>query len=276
MYYRKRPKLTPWLMAFLIIFSLKACSVIKHNGGFNLSTNSASSSSISATSNQSVDQSSLANLDFKSGDSPVVEVNQNQSTLNINDWQTDHVDFANLDNLNRTSGVTTAYLNSQNATNASLRSEQTVQPTGWHNNHGRTQIYNRGHLVAYSISKGIDSDGNYQANLASGDQNNLKNLFTQTAYANQSIQTIYEQKVRTALYQGQKVIYQAQPIFRGNELMARGIHLQAISSNGDVNFNVYIYNVQPGYRFNYATGKVTKDKSLTVTDPANAVHFNNN
>ena len=32
----------------------------------------------------------------------------------------------------------------------------------------------QGHLIAYSISKGIDGDGKYNSSLATGDQNNLK------------------------------------------------------------------------------------------------------
>ncbi|MCT7719493.1 MAG: hypothetical protein N5840_05875, partial [Lactobacillus iners] len=49
-----------------------------------------------------------------------------------------------------------------------------------------------------------------------------------------------------------------------NELMARGINLQAISVNGWLDFNVYIFNVQPGYTFDYATGraKVARDFSV--------------
>ncbi|MCT7718138.1 MAG: DNA/RNA non-specific endonuclease, partial [Lactobacillus iners] len=93
----------------------------------------------------------------------------------------------------------------------------------------------------------IDQSGRYNPNNQSGDQNNIKNLFTQTAFSNQKIQTIFESKVRKALRMGQKVIFQATPIFRGNELMARGINLQAISVNGWLDFNVYIFNVQPGY-----------------------------
>ena len=62
----------------------------------------------------------------------------------------------------------------------------------------------------------------------SGDQNNPKNLFTQSAYSNQNIQTIFEAKVRRALRQNKRVIYQATAVFRGNELMARGVNLQAV------------------------------------------------
>ena len=46
--------------------------------------------------------------------------------------------------------------------------------------------------------------------------------------------------------------------------MARGIHLQAISTDRSLNFNVYIFNVQPGYSFNYQTGKATVDKNMYV------------
>ncbi|BDR61081.1 hypothetical protein KIM322_13420 [Lactobacillus xylocopicola] len=102
---------------------------------------------------------------------------------------------------------------------------------------------------------GIDQDGIYNPRNKSSDQNNPKNLFTQTAFSNQKIQTIYESEVRTALYQGRRVIYQATPIFRGQKLMARDINLQAVSTDGKHNFNVYLFNVQPGFVFNYSNGQ---------------------
>ena len=213
----------------------------------------------------SADYQKLANLDFKSGDKAYVYVNNNKSTLIKNAWKVNKVIYSNLDNLNRTSHSNTAFLDPRNVANDSLRVRQFINPTAWHSNRENgTQIYNRGHLIAYSVSAGIDQDGNYNPNNQSGDQNNPKNLFTQTAFSNQKIQTIFEGKVRNALKQGNKVIFQATPIFRGNELMARGINLQAISLNNDLDFNVYIYNVQPDYVFDYNNGRAKIDRNMVV------------
>ena len=173
----------------------------------------------------STDYQKLANLDFKSGDKAYVYVNNNKSTLIKNAWKVNKVIYSNLDNLNRTSHSNTAFLEPRNVANDSLRVRQFINPTAWHSNRENgTQIYNRGHLIAYSVSAGIDQGGIYNPNNQSGDQNNPKNLFTQTAFSNQKIQTIFEGKVRNALKQGNKVIFQATAIFRGNELMARGIN----------------------------------------------------
>lgn len=213
----------------------------------------------------STDYQKLANLDFKSGDKAYVYVNNNKSTLIKNAWKVNKVIYSNLDNLNRTSHSNTAFLEPRNVANDSLRVRQFINPTAWHSNRENgTQIYNRGHLIAYSVSAGIDQDGNYNPDNQSGDQNNPKNLFTQTAFSNQKIQTIFEGKVRNALKQGNKVIFQATPIFRGNELMARGINLQAISLNNNLDFNVYIYNVQPDYVFDYNNGRAKIDRNMVV------------
>ncbi len=213
----------------------------------------------------SADYQKLANLDFKSGDKAYVYVNNNKSTLIKNAWKVNKVIYSNLDNLNRTSHSNTAFLEPRNVANDSLRVRQFINPTAWHSNRENgTQIYNRGHLIAYSVSAGIDQNGNYNPNNQSGDQNNPKNLFTQTAFSNQKIQTIFEGKVRNALKQGNKVIFQATPIFRGNELMARGINLQAISLNNNLDFNVYIYNVQPDYVFDYNNGRAKIDRNMVV------------
>ena len=252
-----------------------AWGIFSKDGNFNL--NNLFSSSPSNTVNNAkradtyygglskTDYDQLAKLDFKSGDRAYIDVNHNKSTLIKNAWKVNKVIYSNLDSLNRTSHSNTAFLEKRNVANDNLRVRQFVQPTGWHYNHRNgTQIYNRGHLIAYSISAGIDQDGNYNPNNQSGDQNNPKNLFTQSAYSNQKIQTIFESKVRRALRENKRVIYQATPIFRGNELMARGINLQAVSTDGSLDFNVYLFNVQPGFVYNYNDGRAKIDRQMIV------------
>lgn len=234
----------------------------ENNSSDNNNTQNSNNSYGGITSSQ---YQKLANLNFKSGNSPVYVVNNNQSTLNPHSWTGNKVIYQNLDNLNRTSGSNTGFLEQRNVANSSLRVRQYIQPTGWHyNRRNDVQVYNRGHLIAYSVSKGIGQSGNYNPTEQSGDQNNPKNLFTQSAFSNQNVQTMYEEKVRSALRRGEKVIYQATPIFQGNDLMAKGINLQAISLNGNLNFNIYIFNVQPGYSFDYANGSCHVDRNMTV------------
>ncbi|MDF2855748.1 MAG: nuclease [Neobacillus sp.] len=235
--------------------------------------NSTSPAYVNLNSGRS-DVSNLASLNYKPGTSAAILVNNNKSTLNPKDWKENKVIYSNLDRLNRTSQPNTAFLESRNVANDSLRARQYIRPTGWHQKFSKgVAIQNRGHLIAYSLSKGMAYTGQYNPNLQSGDQNNPKNLFTQTAFSNQEIQTIYESKVREALRQGKKVIYQAQAIFNGNDLMAKGVQLQAVSTDGSLNFNVFIFNVQPGFQLNYADGTSRVDRSMTVPTPAGAPHF---
>lgn len=213
------------------------------------------------------DYAKLAQLNFKSGSSAYITVNNDKSTLIKNAWRVNRVIYSNLDSLNRTSHSNTAFLEKRNVANGSLRVQQFVQPTAWHYNHRNgTQIYNRGHLIAYSVSAGIDQQGNFNPRNLSGDQNNPKNLFTQSAFSNQRIQTIFESRVRTALRENKRVIYQATPIFRGEELMARGINLQAVSTDGSLDFNVYLFNVQPGFSFDYSNGRAKVDHEMLVKE----------
>lgn len=234
-------------------------------GNTNSQVNNAGTKNTNYGGLSDTDYQKLAKLDFKSGSRAYVVVNHNHSTLIKNAWKENRVIYANLDRLNRTSQSNTAFLERRNVANDSLRVRQFVQPTAWHyNRRNGVQIYNRGHLIAYSVSAGIDQSGTYNPQNQSGDQNNPKNLFTQSAFSNQKIQTIFETKVRQALRANKKVIYQATPIFRGQELMARGINLQAISTDGSLDFNVYLFNVQPNITFNYANGRARIDRSIQV------------
>lgn len=274
--YRKKQKNTigSWIVALIIIIwggwfklnsSNQASNQKQDTDNAEQVVNNATRADTNYGGLSNTDYQKLANLNFKSGDKAYVYVNNNKSTLIKNAWKINKVIYSNLDNLNRTSHSNTAFLEPRNVANDSLRVRQFINPTAWHSNRENgTQIYNRGHLIAYSISAGIDQDGTYNPNNQSGDQNNPKNLFTQTAFSNQKIQTIFEGKVRSALKQGNKVIFQATPIFRGNELMARGINLQAISLTNNLDFNVYLFNVQPDYVFDYNNGRAKIDRNMVV------------
>lgn len=207
----------------------------------------------------------LANLDFQSDGNAILEVNNGQSTLNIDNWKENKVIYGDLDPLNRTTFVT-VYLDKKNLGRSEGRERQVWKPTGWHQKKvDGKDIYNRGHLLAYTSSFNFDIDGKYKEGEI-GSQDNPKNLATQTAFSNQKVQTYYEKLVRNAQkIKGNKVLYQIVTVFRGKELMPRGYWLQAIDSAGTLNFNVYEYNVQPNVVFNYEDGTSKIDRTMKVS-----------
>lgn len=270
---KQRRKENTFYTIIVVLIALVWGIYSKNGNSFNFSQNNSNAVSTMQRADTSYgglshsDYEKLAKINFKSGNKAYITVNHNKSTLIPNAWKVNKVIYSNLDNLNRTSHSNTGFLERRNVANDSLRVRQYIQPTGWHyNRRNGTQIYNRGHLIAYSVSAGIDQDGEYNPQNQSGDQNNPKNLFTQSAYSNQKIQTIFESKVRQALRENKKVIYQATPVFRGNELMARGINLQAISTDQELDFNVYLFNVQPGYSFDYNNGRARVDHQMQVVE----------
>ena len=57
---------------------------------------------------------------------------------------------------------------------------------------------------------------------------------------------------------GNHVLYRVTPIFKENNLVASGVQMEAksVEDNGQgVQFNVYVYNNQPGIEINYLTGE---------------------
>ena len=62
---------------------------------------------------------------------------------------------------------------------------------------------------------------------------------------------------------GNHVLYRVTPVFEGEEMVARGVQMEAwsIEDNGEgICFHVYAYNNQPGVVINYATGESEAEK----------------
>lgn len=191
---------------------------------------------------ESVSATKLANLTYKGQD--IITVNNNdpdfsQSDLNTANgaWQR----YGNLDGLNRVTAAN-ALLN-KSLMPTSQREPLHVNPTGWHNKRiASGWLYNRCHLIGYQLT---------------GQNNNFKNLMTGTRQLNDPDMLRYEDEVADYLKESNSnyVRYRVTPVFRGNELLARGVEMegQSVKSNS-VHFNVYIFNVQEGVSLNYATG----------------------
>lgn len=217
----------------------------------------------------SPDYQAIANRDFENGSAAYLAINNDKSQLTSADWTSEKTDYGQLDQLNRTTSAT-AYLSSRNLGKSEGRSRQVWNPTGWHNqplvvNGRRITPQNRGHLIAYTISFNFDQNGHFQSGQP-GSLDNPLNLATQTEYSNQKTMQIFEEKVRNALAANKKVIYKVTTVFRGNELMPRGYWVQAISTDGTLNFNDYVWNIEPGVAFDYATGRSHLDANIQVKD----------
>lgn len=133
-----------------------------------------------------------------------------------------------------------------------------VRPSGWHTVKYEKIIedrylYNRCHLIAYKLA---------------GENANEKNLITGTRYFNVEGMLPFEDEVAGYVKAtGNHVLYRVRPIFKGSDLVARGVQMEAesVEDNGKgVSFNVYCYNVQPGIRINYKDGSSRPESRVVV------------
>lgn len=123
-----------------------------------------------------------------------------------------------------------------------------IKPAGWHTVKYPEVIedrylYNRCHLIGYQLA---------------GENANEKNLITGTRYLNVKGMLPYENEVASYVKKtGNHVMYRVTPYFKGNNLVADGVLMEAYSvedSGVGVCFCIYAYNVQPGIDIDYATG----------------------
>ena len=117
-----------------------------------------------------------------------------------------------------------------------------IHPSGW----AKAQSWERCHLIAWSLS---------------AENANPGNLITGTHYLNyDSMRPLEEETMQYIYNTGNHVLYMSEPIYKGDELVARGVHMVArsVEDNGDgLSFNVYCFNVTPGAEIDYNTGIVT-------------------
>ena len=190
---------------------------------------------------------------------PYVEINDNEPSFS--DKDKDRVEeYSKLDKLGRC-GPAFANVGKELMPTSPRESIRDVRPSGWHTvkYDGIIEdryLYNRCHLIAFMLA---------------GENANERNLITGTRYFNVEGMLPFENQVADYVKStGNHVLYRVRPIFKGNDLVARGVQMEAqsVEDGGEgISFNVYCYNVQPGIRINYKDGssqpesKVQKNKN---------------
>ena len=163
--------------------------------------------------------------------------------------------FSDLDNLGRC-GTAVAMLDRSMMPTEAREPIGNVRPTGWVQekypgivDSEPPYLYNRCHLIAYAMT---------------GQNANELNLITGTRYMNSKTMLPYEEKVLRYLDDSDNhVLYRVSPYFKDQELLARGVEIEAYSveDNGEgICFHVFVYNVQPGIEINYQTGQNQVEK----------------
>ena len=123
-----------------------------------------------------------------------------------------------------------------------------IHPAGWRQQRydfipGQS-LYNRCHLIAWSLC---------------GENANRKNLLTGTRYLNETGMLPFEEQILDYIRDtGNHVLYRVTPMYNEEELVCRGVRLEAqsVEDHGKtLCFHVYCYNLQPHVQIDYATGR---------------------
>ena len=201
---------------------------------------------------------------------PFIAVNDNMPDFYI--WQLladQGIHFSEFDNLGRT-GAAMATLGKEDFPTAPRSQISAITPSGWQSTQyegliDQDYLYNRSHVIGYQFS---------------GNDAVPENIFTGTRYLNADSMLFLEKKVMEYIEAGPEadsdddaapaedeagghVLYRVTPVYKGNDLVASGVQMEAFSLEDfgeSVCFNVYVYNVQPGVVIDYATGDNAADE----------------
>ena len=176
-----------------------------------------------------------------------VEINGNKAEFSDEDKKrTDAFEqYSDLDELGRC-GVAYANICKELMPTEKRGSIGMIKPSGWqlakYDSVDGKYLYNRSHLIGFQLA---------------GENANEKNLITGTRYFNVEGMLPFENEVAEYVKEtNNHVLYRVTPVFKDTELVARGVKIEAYSveDSGGIEFNVFVYNVQPDITTNYQDG----------------------
>lgn len=204
---------------------------------------SLAASSVTAVSTKKI---TLSNLPEYSG-AAYVELNDNVPTFTKSEiTKKSFESYSDLDDEGRC-GVAFANVCKETMPTEERGKIGMVKPSGWqtvkYDCVDGKYLYNRCHLIGFQLT---------------GENANVKNLITGTRYMNVDGMLPFENEVADYVKETDNhVLYRVTPIFKGDNLLASGVQMEAYSvedKGKGVSFNVFCYNVQPGIDIDYSNG----------------------
>ena len=191
---------------------------------------------------------------------PYVVINDNIPSFNkyeltVKGYET----YASLDSLGRCGGaVASCGKEIMPKPDEERGSISSVKPSGWvqaqYDCVSGKYLYNRCHLLGWQLS---------------AENANKRNLITGTRYMNTEGMLPFENMVADYIREtNNHVAYRVTPIYDGSDLVASGVQMEAYSVEDDgegICFNIYCYNVQPGVKIDYSTGRSWADSNNKET-----------
>ena len=196
--------------------------------------------------NEASYSSSLQDIPAFSGE-PYVVINDNNPEFTEKDITANSYEYYSpLDRYGRC-GYAMACIGRDLMPTEDRQSISQIKPTGWEQSQydfvDGGSLYNRCHLIGFQLT---------------GENANERNLITGTRYCNTEGMLPFENMVADYIKEtGNHVLYRVTPVFHDQELVARGIQMEAWSvedNGGGICFHVYVYNNQPGVVIDYVTG----------------------
>lgn len=200
---------------------------------------------------------------------PYVEINNNVPNFTDEDKaRSSFEEYSPLDYLGRC-GAAFALVGVETMPTEERGSIGEVKPSGWHTVRYNgvvdgNYLYNRCHLLGYQLT---------------GENANEQNLITGTRYMNTEGMLPFENRIADYIYAtNNHVLLRVTPIFDGENLVASGVQMEALSIEDKGNgicFNVYCYNVQPQIEIDYATGesRLVNDTQETASQESAQQHY---
>lgn len=205
----------------------------------------------------------IADIPEYSG-SPYVEVSGNVPSFTDADLSSPAETYTPLDPLGRC-GSAMAIVSRETMPTEERGSIGMVKPSGWHTVRfddliSDRYLYNRCHLIGYQLT---------------AENANERNLITGTRYLNVEGMLPFENEVAEYVEAtGNRVLYRVTPVFVGDELVARGVQMEAKSvedGGAGVSFNVFCHNVQPGIQIDYQTGQSRRSQDAGPTGESSSI-----
>lgn len=241
----KIKKLESIIITLLLVLCLMGCGMIDGYNGYQDSH--FNNSSI----NNTVSYDALYDLEFNG--EPYVVINNNEPYFYSSEiTEKSYESYSELDSFGRC-GVAMACVGIDIMPTEKRGSIGSIKPSGWQSMKydfvDGKYLYNRCHLIGFQLT---------------GENANEKNLITGTRYLNVDGMLPFENMIADYVKETENhVLYRVTPVFKGNNLLASGVLMEAYSVEDEgegICFNVYAFNNQPGVKIDYATGLSIEDK----------------